>query len=363
MSKTPIKHIDFCSTSFFEYDRRLQRITKELSNNGFIIYWFSRSYETNSDSLHYLSNRKIKTFFKRGILFYLEFNIRLFISLLRSSSDGISAADIDTLPAAYLASKIKRKTLFFDAHEIFHEVPELLGKPLKKKIWFMLSNFLFKRVSRKYTVNHSLRLKFKQDFNTNFDVIMNVPSLKTTNNNPQKDFNKLIYLGVVNKGRGVEIAISALQTLTDFSLQIIGEGDLIEEMKALSKQKGVDKRVTFSGYVSPSELSSHLENGSVGLNLLIPESENYKLSLANKHFDYIHAKLPSICMRFPEYEIINEKHAVSILVDEYSETALIEGINTLYKGNTYSQLQENCTLAATNYNWEKESQKLLSVYT
>ena len=71
-------------------------------------------------------------------MFYIEFNLRLFIYLCSRKRDVIYAVDVDTLPATFLYHLIYSKPFVFDSHELFTEVPELQDHKIKKWIWEMV---------------------------------------------------------------------------------------------------------------------------------------------------------------------------------------------------------------------------------
>jgi glycosyltransferase involved in cell wall biosynthesis len=354
--------IIFCSTSLAMYDRRMIRITEAISGKGYKLKWISRQHNAAKESDSNVQYIFIKCFFNSGILFYLEYNFRLFIKLLGSSEDCISCVDLDTLLAATIASKLKRKKLIFDAHEIFYEVPELTGKPFKKWIWKQVARWCIPLTDLRYTVNISLKQHYQEHYNKEFHVIRNVPDVAPTKTEAKSNNKVMVYLGAVNKGRGVEIAIRALQTLTEHRLVIIGEGDEYHQMRDLAVALDVKDRVDFRGYTAPDKIFSILQECSIGLNVLVAESENYRLSLANKFFDYMHAGLPSINMRYPEYESILTEHKVGIMIEDYQVEDLVGSVKKLDDSDFYLHLSRNCSVCKEQYTWDREKEVLLSVY-
>lgn len=359
----PKKHIMFCSTSYYEYDRRIQRIISVLIKNDYTISWISRFYNNKSQVINKVNHQELRLYFKSGLLFYVEINFKIFVKLLFSKGHIICSIDNDTIVPCFFASKILRKKLVFDAHEIFHEVPELINKPFKKKIWKNISKWLYPKITHKYTVNDSLKNVFKEEFNTDFKVIRNVPKLsQVIISRPKSESKTLVYLGVLNKGRGIELAIQSLIHLSDYRLKLIGDGDIKHELEELVTKLNLESRVQFLGYLEPADIGKELSTSSIGINMLIPDSDNYKLSLANKFFDYIHACLPSVNMAFHEYSNINSEYCVSILVDEYSTDELVRAVINLQQENVYNNIQKNCDVASQNYNWQLESKKIISIY-
>ena len=363
MSDPNNKHITFVSSSYHELDRRMQRIIGSLAPR-YNIKWISRSKMlTRSENVLNYRHDNLNTIFKKNALFYLELNIRIFIKLLFARTDLISVADLDVLAGSFFAARLRAKKLVFDSHEIFHEVPELKGKKFKKSIWKRLSSMLYPRIRYKYTVNNSLSSIFKSLFKTDFNVIRNLPVLSEMNELPSMENKALVYLGAVNIGRGLELAIRALKDLPGYRLEVIGDGDEFEAMKDLSVELGLQERIRFYGYVQADQIGEILSQASIGLNLLDPTSDNYKYSLANKFFDYVHAGLPSVNMRFDEYQILNEEFTVTELVDDYSAESIVLAIAKIESADRYNYLQDMCIRARKVWNWQAESGKLLEIYS
>ena len=349
-------HIIFCSTSYYEYDRRMQRIIAALDEAGFEITWISR---TTSNSLDKGNHKIITTWFSSGPLFYLEYNLRLFILLMSTAANQISSVDLDTIPACYLASLITKRKLIFDAHEIYYEVPELLGKPLKKKLWQFIARTILPRIQHCYTVNQSLQKHHQDAYGQPYTVIRNLPLSRPKQDHIKSNNKTLVYLGVINKGRGVELAIEFAMQSPDYKLILVGEGDLFDHMKG---QAIGYPNIIFAGYQEPDMIWPLLGQAAIGLNVLDGSSLNYKYSLANKFFDYLMAGIPSINMSFPEYKSIIDKHEVGLMIGAYDVESLANAIRSLEDKSTYSRLTTNCRRYASLYTWEMEKKKLLPIY-
>ena len=340
----------------------MQRITSAIKDTNHNVCWISRHHKDIKNESRDVKRSYIRCLFNSGILFYLEYNIRLFLRLMRLDCDAISSVDLDTLPAAYFASKLKRKSLIFDAHEIFYEVPELIGKPFKKWVWKQVARFCIPHANLCYTVNDSLKLHYENHYDKEFHVIRNVPDVTPQLDDVKTNNKVMVYLGAVNKGRGVEIAIKALQQLVNHKLVIIGDGDEYQEMIKLAQSLGVSDRVDFKGYTTPSNIFPILQECSISLNVLVAESENYRLSLANKFFDYMHAGLPSINMQYPEYESILNQHKVGLMIRDYHVDDFIEAVQKLEDTRLYEELVHNCKKYKANYTWSNEKENLVRLY-
>ena len=101
----------------------------------------------------------------------------------------------------------------------------------------------------------------------------------------------------------------------------------------------------------------------IGLTLDKPTNLNYRYSLPNKVFDYMHANTPLICTQLVEVERIVLKYNIGVVLPELSPEKLAETISELQKNPALlSEYKENCTLAAHTENWEMECKILEEIY-
>jgi glycosyltransferase involved in cell wall biosynthesis len=359
------KKIVFTVTTDLSYDQRMQRICTSMAAYGFDVELVGRlrSKSIPLDELSYTQTR-IACKFEKGILFYLEFNIRLFLFLLKHEADIVSAVDVDTLLACTLVAKMRNKTLVFDAHEYYTESPEIVNRPIIKWIWEAVSELCIPRADAAYTVGPMLAELMGKKYDIHFSFVRNVPfSIKTSNQQIQKSsIHKIIlYQGAMNRGRGIEESILAMKQV-NAELWLAGDGDILNELQLLVKENQLNDKVKFLGCVKPSELKTITEVAYLGLNLLQPIGLSYYYSLANKFFDYMQQGIPCISANFPEYQAINEQYNCTLLsscdVDEIADS-----MNQLLNdGELIQRLKENCLKAKEDFCWEKEEQKLIEIY-
>lgn len=339
----------------------MHRICQTLAENGFSITLIGRKLPHSAPLERRLYNQiRLSCFFNKGKIFYAEYNIRLFWKLLFMKADVLCAIDLDTIMPVFWASFVRRKKRYFDAHEYFEEVPEVIDRKIVQAIWRWIAYIYIKRFHVCYTVSCSLAKELSRKYNKHFDVIRNVPYLTTESS--ERDRTYLLYHGALNAGRGLEVLIEAMQFI-DMPLMIAGEGDISEKLRQLAQQLKLLHKINFLGYVKPDNLKPLLSGAFAGMNLLEHKSMSYYYSLANKFFDYIHAGVPVITMNFPEYRHINQQYEVGILLDTLSPAAIIDAVNRLKQDNMlYLRLKQNCNRAKMIYNWQRESANLLKLY-
>ncbi len=348
------------------YDQRMIRICGTLAEAGYEVTLVGRELPASRPlQSQSFAQKRLKLLFNKGKFFYLSLNSRLFFLLLFSKFDIVYAVDLDTLLAGRFVSALRRKTCVFDAHEYFTEVPELATRPVSKSVWEVAARLAIPGLKHAITVCGSLADVFEKRYGVHFEVIRNVPKTFPPMSNSAKTESPfvLIYQGVLNDGRGLEECIIAMKQLPNTKLWICGEGDLSEELRQLAQENGLSSQVKFWGKLPPDELAKLTAQAHIGLNLLKNKGLNYYFSLANKAFDYIQAGLPSLGMKFPEYQLLNEKHDVFQLIDELEPGAIVVAVNHLRSDKCrYEQLVDNCKTAAKQLNWELESEKLLDFF-
>lgn len=364
---SPPTRIVCCVTNDLSYDQRMIRICRSLQEAGYQVTLVGRQKPESVPLIaRNFAQQRIHCPIRRGWLFYAVFNLQLFWKLLSSRADIICAVDLDTLLPAFLAAKIKRSKLVYDAHEYFTEVPELVNRPLVQRIWSVLANWLIPKADLAYTVGPALADIFERKYRKAFGVVRNLPlSGKTHPDPPQAHPTPiLLYQGMLNEGRGLEAIIDTLPLLPgQVILWLAGEGDRSASLREQVAAAGLQHRVIFHGLLAPEALRQLSAKAAIGLNLLENKGLNYYYSLANKAFDYIQAGIPSLQMQFPEYERLQEQWGVFRLVPDLSPDTLAAAIRDLLDDpEQWEALRRNCLLAAKTLCWENEVPVLLELY-
>jgi len=357
------RKIILVANSDYRFDQRLQRISSSLSEAGYQLDLLGRQFD--GTPAKYGTAIHLPCWFWKGKLSYLELNIRFFFYLIGKKIDAICSVDLDTLPACWLAARLKACILIQDSHEYMAEVPEVAFRPLTKKVWHRLAATMLPACHLRYTVSQSLVEEFARVYGQSFELIRNMANLQPTiefqeqfPGLPENDY--LVFLGAVNRGRGLEELLEAL-TERDEILVIIGEGDVSSEIRALVRQLDLSRRVFFTGKILPEQARMILKNARAGINLLRDEGLSYRYSLANKFFDYVHAGIPQICIDFPEYRKLMEEFRVGLLTSLEKENIWI-CLDQLKDSTIWNQLSSEAVKAKDFWNWQQESRHLQAMY-
>lgn len=352
-------------TNEIAYDQRMLKTAQTLVDNGFEVSIVGRMKRSSSatDLKHVSFNTyRFDLFFSSGKFFYLEYNLRLIFYLMFQSADIYCAVDLDTILPNYIISKLKGKPLIYDAHEYFTEVPELQGRAFEKSIWKWIERRTLPYCDKIYTVSQGIADMFQNEYKKHVEVICNFPRKQTKLFDVHKE-NIIIYQGDLNEGRGLEMAIKAMDNLPNWKLWIVGDGYHRMVLESIVNQLQFNERVVFWGKKTPVELKDLTNKAKFGINLLENKGLNYYYSLANKFFDFIQAGVIPISMNFPEYRRIQEQYNCSILIEQLDESEFLASFQSVISDeNKYCDLVKNCDIAASFLTWENQEEKLCSIY-
>ncbi len=359
-----MKHIVFTVTNDLTYDQRMQRICTALSYAGFKCTLIGRERPSSAPlANHPFEQVRLKCWFEKGKLFYLEYNARLTLHLLRYQPRAFCAIDLDTALPVYLISRIRHRPFIFDSHEYFSELEEVVTRPMVHKVWQWVEQFTMKRFDIGYTISKGYADLFKERYNVTFAVVRNVP-LKRPIAQAREDSNPyLIYQGALNVGRGLQNAILAMKDINGLALKIYGDGPIRTELKNLITREGLQAKVELCGPVTPGELRTHTQRAFAGLTLFSSKGLHHQFSLANRFFDYFHSGIPQIAIDHHEYRSFNDAYDIATLIPDDSAEQIAAGVNNLQSDEQlYERLKANCARAADENNWQQESIALTNIY-
>lgn len=311
---------------------------------------------------------RMRLIFNKGPIFYAEYNIRLFFRLLTMKGDILVSNDLDTLPAVYLASVIKNTVLIYDSHEYFTEVPELKNRRFIRRIWEKIEALMLPEIHFSSTVSSPIAEAYNKKYGIRMEVIRNLPFRRTSETSPAFQLRKksekiIIYQGVLNMGRGLELAIKAMQYTENIQLVIVGGGDVENELKELARSLGLFEKVSFTGRISPDMLMDYTVQADLGISLEEDLGLNYRFALPNKVFDYIQAGVPVLVSDLPEVRSIVLQYGVGMINQTETPAELGALLNNILNDDSKIQAWKlNAKKAAVILCWENEEQKLLNLY-
>ena len=339
-----------------------------------------------SRKLYTFVSKRLKIIFKTFLmpfhrqLCFLSFYLKVYNATAGERYDIYHAHDLNTLPVAYLAAKRDQAKLVYDSHELYVERNKLEpSSRLWKFILRCLESFLARRANVVLTVNESLAQEMTRRYGIpQPGVVMNTPlrvkqagALATTNSTLRNklgispDLEVLLYVGRITFNRGLEQLILSLKHLEDCCLVCMGGGN--EKYKrgllSLAKEIGVGHRFFFFGPVPSDEVIYFAAGTDLGVAAIANSCLSYYHCSPNKLFEYMNAGLPVIASAFPELKKVVLEHEIGLTFDPSDPEDIARAARQILDDpEERERMRQNALEAASLYNWEKESLKLLQLY-
>jgi len=268
-----------------------------------------------------------------------------------------------------LKLKKKGKKVIFDAHE---DLPkQLLTKPylnrltrvVLSKVFSIYEGLVCKKFDAIITATPVIRDKFLKINKNSYDI-NNFPLINELNSSTDWDekASEVAYVGGYSEIRGIKQIVKAMAHTQNIKLNLAGacsEKDVKVEVSQYAGWKNVDDY----GQVSRSKVKEILAQSRVGIVTFLA-APNHVESQPNKMFEYMSAGIPVLGSNFNLWKEIIVNNDCGICVDPESPKEIAEGISRLVQDSNLSRkMGENGRKAVMEkYNWEKEAEKLLTLY-
>lgn len=258
------------------------------------------------------------------------------------------------------------KKVIYDIHE--NNPASILSKP------YIKSNVAKKLLSKSFDIFEKFAVKFFDGIVTarpDISKRFNHKNLITLRNFPiLPDFSKLkeveiekskpsiIFVGGLHPQRGINELLDAFESLDNYELWLLGPiGD--EGLKDRIN-KGC-KNVKYLGIVEAYEVFNYIDKSDIGI-ITFLEEPNHINTLATKPFEYMACGKPMIMSDFPYWEETFKKS--SLYVNPSNREEIARSIKTLLNDKELMDKMGslNKKLAYEEFNWKRESKKLLDMY-
>ncbi|MGV9012444.1 MAG: glycosyltransferase [Flavobacteriales bacterium] len=351
-------------------DNRVHRTCTVLVAMGYEVMLVGRKLTGSLPLERAYRTKRMRLLFNSGPLFYAEFNVRLFFLLLFSRSTLFFSNDLDTLLANFLAARSWGKELVYDTHEFYTEVPELVRRPRTRAVWLAIERWIFPGLRTVITVNQSIADQYFARYGNAVQVVRNIPMHRELGPLPSRaelrlpmDKRILVMQGAgINVDRGAEEAVLAMRDLPNCLLVVIGGGDAWPVLERLVIEHGLEERVLLLGKMPYEHMMGYTRNADLGLTLDKDTNLNYRYSLPNKLFDYLHAGIPVLATDLPEVAGIVRAHDCGVVLQQAGPYAIVAAVKDLFDHpERWRNLRDNATFAARKLSGEEETAKLRTI--
>jgi len=297
-------------------------------------------------------------------------HLGLMLAILRYRPTVIHSHDVNTLPTGFLASKLSRSLLVYDAHEIstsregYRNLRNLVG---------IIEKALMPRAHGTITTTTARAKFFARAYGINRPVVLqNRPRLTITKRTNKirdelslvNDWPIVLYQGGLQQGRGLEKLVRTAIQVSNCYFVFIGGGRLTAQLKDLRDTHELHERVHFIPTVALSDLPAYTASADIGVQPIENTCLNHYTTDSNKLFEYIIAGLPVIATDFPEIRKIVRDGQVGLLVPPGSEDELAKAISLLAENTDLRQHYSRKAIdSASALNWETQESLLSNMYS
>jgi glycosyltransferase involved in cell wall biosynthesis len=297
------------------------------------------------------------------------------LQLLQTSADIYHAHDISGLPACYIAARLRRKILIYDAHELpLAELSNRRFRQMKPLLTWLLTH-LVSRCAGVITVSPPIAQEIRNRYRvSNVSLVRNIPPYQAVPKSDRlrqhigldSDTRIALYQGNLTAGRGLDLLVHAATFLErNTVIVMMGRGEMEAELKALIVNEGVVDRVKILPPVPYAELLNWTASADIGLMVYSRDfSQNVQMCLPNKLFEYLMAGLPLLASELDAIIDIIKIYGIGRIVSSTTPKDVGEAINAILSDSiTYAHMRRNALDASQqDLCWEKERQQLNHFY-
>ncbi|MBX2973085.1 MAG: glycosyltransferase [Flavobacteriales bacterium] len=369
-------------TNDLSTDNRVHRTCAVLQELGYEVLLVGRALPGSLPLDRPYATKRMRLLFRKGALFYAEYNVRLFLLLLFSRCRLVVANDLDTLLASFVAARIRGKAIVYDSHEFFTEVPELEGR-FARRVWLAIERWIFPKLRHIITVNDSIANAYAERYGKRPVVVRNIPMSPTRHSRfgdgaprelgplpsreelglPADRFILILQGSGINVQRGGEEAVLAMKEIPNALLLIIGGGDAWPVLERMVKEHGLADRVRMLPRMPYERMMQYTRNADLGLSLDKDTNLNYRFSLPNKLFDYFRASIPALVSDLPEVAGIVRKYDAGVVIGRVEPSIIAAEVRTLQADPAHREaLRQNAIFAAASLDGSREQDALKAVF-
>lgn len=295
--------------------------------------------------------------------------------LLRAPADVFHAHDERSLPACYLAAKLRGKPLIFDAHELPLESLAVKRRRLLRAVALIGMRGMISGCAEVLTVSPPLIDEIAHRFGgPRAAVVRNIPNYVApcASDSLRRHLHLApkrriaLYQGNFQGDRQLDTLVHAASHLRpETVIVLMGQGPLRADLEALIDQEAVSDQVKLIPPAPYLELLRWTASADLGLILYPPsDSPNVRFCLPNKLFEYLMAGLPVLSSDLPAVAELLAQHDTGRTLDTLDPRAVAFAIDGLLDDKAgLARFRANAVAAcAHELRWDVEQNQLLRVY-
>lgn len=399
-------HVVMTVTSNLVHDNRVRREAETLAAHGYDVTVFSHIAPADVDRLGWAGRPRLRavpvgrpawqrqqglmrTRYHAADLLRWGGSAAILEAAQGAAADVYHAHDLDTLPSAAALAQRHGGRLVYDSHELFVDQLDLgprarqFAWPSRLKQWVARQNYarleraLISRAAAVIAVSQASAAELARRYGiARPTVLLNTPPFEDWQAGStwlrdrlglSPDQRIVLLQGAVLPDRGqVELVESLVHLPAHVVLVFLGFnlGTFQPAIRTAAARLGLAARVHFLDALPSNELLAATASADVGMILLAGHNKNHRYTLPNKLFEYMMAGLPCVATDWPELGRLVRLTGAGVTIPDLTPPAIAAGILEVLAADDRRQALRAAGLhaARTEYNWEHQSQNLLTLY-
>lgn len=296
------------------------------------------------------------------------------IRILRAAADAepalrpslVIAHDYPTCPTADVLARRYGARVIVDSHEYMlgtgEQDPNWRGfeRPFVKA----MQDHYFARADQVIAVSSGIvdRLNVEQKLKRPVRLVRNLPPYQEQPFRPTSEQPVLLYHGIIDPVRDLDLAIEAAGLWTSGAKLILrGPGDTayIARLRERAAQLGATDRVAIEGPVLFSEMIRRANEADLGYFVYADGSPQRRFVLPNKFFEYVMAGLACFVSDLPEMSSLVARYNLGVIAPT-SPQDIATAVDRL-NPRQIDEYKRASLRAAKELCWESEQQVLLDI--
>lgn len=302
--------------------------------------------------------------------------IRYARAALRVDADYYQAHDLYSVLAALMVGRIRRRRVVYDAHELVSEQ----GNPrsLRNAIERRLERWLIPHADALVVPSASRARVYVERYKPRHTptVILNCPPLTDAQRSNllrdrlglPRSMRIVLYHGTFMAGRALEELVKSVEYYRPGTvLVLMGEQNEYYQnvLRPLCESDNLRGRVFSIPFVDPDKVMDYVTCADLGIVTYKNINLNNYLCAPTKLYEYLMVGVPVVVSAFPDMLELLDRFPVGRACDPEDPKSIANAVNGWleYVATHHSQVTEALERARRTFNWERESQKLLTVFS
>ena len=256
----------------------VREISERLAKKGFNIEVITTDPSWKLSNSEVLNDVKITRFKSIAPNDGFFFSPQIWYYMKKHNYDIVHVHNYHGLPALFATLAKKSQKLIFTPH--YHGVAV---RPLLNRVYRFLGGKNFEKAEKIVCVSQFELDMIKKYFDIPVSKLVCIPDginyedfkrIKKV----KKDNKTILFVGHLEKYKGVQHIIKALPELNHVSLEIIGKGPFEKDLRRFADALGVNDRITWMNHVPREELLVHYKSADVFVSL--SQLEAYGIAVA-----------------------------------------------------------------------------------